>query len=282
MAEISNNSVFLEEIKNWFLENHIDATVKAVLLIGSWAENRAKELSDVDILVIKEDQTPFIQNVKIPYEDRILDVWYHNEGYMKSTVNKIIENLGDIYQISLYLSFTKSCKLWYEKDDFFQNHFRICKDWEWKPEHRIFIKMMGEPPVSNWAMKAYEENIELLSLYENRFDNGLAVTHRLKDYVEMYKETEEEKVIDLYKKIISLYSHIKTEREWTEVTDSRKAIQEKNWSLALVSLKDVLYYLLKRYISPPAMELRDPGFWKLVEERILPQEYISALELAYL
>ena len=282
MAEISNNSVFLEEIKNWFLENHIDATVKAVLLIGSWAENRAKELSDVDILVIKEDQTPFIQNVKIPYEDRILDVWYHNEGYMKSTVNKIIENLGNIYQISLYLSFTKSCKLWYEKDDFFQNHFRICKDWEWKPEHRIFIKMMGEPPVSNWAMKAYEENIELLSLYENRFDNGLAVTHRLKDYVEMYKETEEEKVIDLYKKIISLYSHIKTEREWTEVTDSRKAIQEKNWSLALVSLKDVLYYLLKRYISPPAMELRDPGFWKLVEERILPQEYISALELAYL
>ncbi|OLS30146.1 MAG: hypothetical protein HeimAB125_20280 [Candidatus Heimdallarchaeota archaeon AB_125] len=282
MAEISNNSVFLEGIKNWFLENHIDATVKAVLLIGSWAENRAKELSDVDILVIKEDQTPFIQNVKIPYEDRILDVWYHNEGYMKSTVNKIIENLGNIYQISLYLSFTKSCKLWYEKDDFFQNHFRICKDWEWKPEHRIFIKMMGEPPVSNWAMKAYEENIELLSLYENRFDNGLAVTHRLKDYVEMYKETEEEKVIDLYKKIISLYSHIKTEREWTEVTDSRKAIQEKNWSLALVSLKDVLYYLLKRYISPPAMELRDPGFWKLVEERILPQEYISALELAYL
>ena len=282
MAEIPNKSEFLEGVKNWFLENHMEETIKTVLLIGSWAEDRAKELSDIDIMVVKEDQTPFIQNIKIPYDDRILDVWYHNEDYMKNTVNKKIENLGDIYQISLYLSFTKSCKLWFEKDDFFQTHFQICKDWKWQPEHRIFIKMMGEPPSKKWAKKAYEENLKLLSLYENRFDSGQAVTHRLKDYMEMFEEVDEKRVMELYKKVISLYSHIKSEREWTEVTDSRKAIQEKNWSLALVSLKDVLYFLLKRYISPPSMELRDPGFWKLAEERILPQEYISALELAYL
>ncbi len=282
MTENPVESEFLEDVKNWFLQNHIEDTVRAVLLIGSWAEDRAKKLSDVDVLIVKEDQTPFIQNVKIPYEERILDVWYHNEDYMKSTINKKIENLGDIYQISLYLSFTKSCKIWYEKDNFVQQHLQVCKEWQWQPEHRIYIKMMGEPPNTKWAARAYEENLKLLSLYENRFDNGQALTHRLKDYVEMYEEIEEEKVIDLYKKIVSLYSHIKSEREWTEITDARKAIQEKNWSLAFVSLKDVLYYLLKRYISPPSMELRDPSFWKLAEERILPQEYIRALELAYL
>jgi hypothetical protein len=282
MAEDPSNSKFLDAVRDWFLENHMEETIKAVLLIGSWAEERAKALSDVDILVIKEDQTPFIQNVKIPYNDRILDVWYHNEGYMKGIISKTVENLGDIYQISLYLSFTESCKIWFEKDDFVHKHIMICKNWKWQPEHRIFIKMMGEPPKTDWAKKAYEENLKLIRLYENRFDNGLAVTHRLKDYPEMYEEIEEEKVIDLYKKVLSLYSHIKSEREWTEVTDSRKAIQEKNWPLALVSLKDILYYLLKRYISPPSMELRDPGFWKLAEERILPQEYIRALEIAYL
>ena len=282
MAEISKNSEFLEEIKDWFLENNVDESVKAVLMVGSWAENRAKELSDIDLVVIKEDQTPFIQNQKIPYNDQIIDVWFHDENYMKSTVNKQIENLGDIYQVSLYLSFARNCKIWYEKEGFVQHHLHICKDWKWQSEHRIFIKMMGEPPNSGWAKKAYDENLKLLTLYENRFDNGQAVTHRLKDYAEMYIEVGEEKLFDLYKKVISLYSHIKSEREWTEVSDARKAIQEKNWSLAFLSLKDVIYFLLKRYISPPSMELRDPGFWKLAEERILPQEYITALELAYL
>jgi predicted nucleotidyltransferase len=282
MQEKSENSKMLEELRNRVIEDLLDEETLAVLLVGSWADGTAKELSDIDLVVIKTNQTPFIQNKKYEFQGKILDVWFHDAEYMLKAINKQIENLGDIYQASLYISFLQNCKVWFEKEHFIQSKIDLCKNWKWKPEHRLFIKMMGKPPKTSWAKKAYDENLEHLSLYEYRFDNGLPITHRLKDYPELHSVIKESKVMELYDATMFLYREQRIEREWTELIDANKAIKEKNWSVAFLSLKDVLYFLLRRYSSPPSIELRDPSFWTFLEEKILPAEYIKALEIAYL
>jgi len=281
MEKDSNNLEILEKIKKWALENLLDDHALCIFLIGSWAEGIQSEKSDIDIVVVKESLSPFIQNKKILVLEQHLDIWFHDKEYMLKTINKQIECLSDIYQISLYVSFFGKCDVWYEKDDFIQKNISICDKWQWNPEHRIYIKMMGKPPEALWLKKAYDENLEILSRYEYRFDNGLPISHRLKEYPELHPIVEESKVMELYKATMFLYQEQRIEKEWTEVIDAKKAIQEKNWSVAFVSLKDVLYFLLRRYTSPPSMELRDPSFWSFTEGKIIPAEFIKALQIAY-
>ena len=282
MQEKSDNTKMLEELRNRVIEDLLDEETLAVLLVGSWANGTAKEFSDIDLIVFRSDQTPFIHNKKYEFQGKILDVWFHDAEYMLKVINKQIESLGDIYQASLYISFLQNCKVWFEKEKFIQNKIDLCKNWKWKPEHRLFVKMMGKPPTIPWAKKAYDENLELLARYEYRFDNGLPITHRLKDYPELHPVVEKPKAMELYEITMFLYREQRIEREWTELVDANKAIKEKNWSVAFVSLKDVLYFLLRRYTSPPSMELRDPSFWTFIEEKILSAEFIQALEIAYL
>ncbi len=282
MDEKSEVSEILSKLKDCVLEDILDDDTLSILLVGSWADGTAKELSDIDLVVIKREQTSFIQNKKLEFQGKILDVWFHDAEYMLKAINKQIENLGDIYQASLYLSFLQNCKVWFERDHFIQNKIDLSKNWKWKPEHRLFVKMIGKPPKTSWAKKAYDENLELLSLYEYKFDNGLPISHRLKEYPELHPVIEESKVMELYDAIMFLYREQRIEREWTELLDAKKAIKEKNWSVAFVSLKDVLYFLLRRYTSPQSIELRDPSFWTFVEDKILLAELVKALEIAYL
>ena len=282
MEKDLSDSQILEQIKKWSLENLLDESTLSILLVGSWAEGIQTEISDIDIVVIKESQSPFIQNKKVSILEKHLDIWFHDKNYMLNTINKQIESLSDIYQISLYVSFFGKCTVWYEKEKFVQYNLKLCEKWKWNPENRLYIQMMGKPPESPWAIKAYEENLEILARYEYRFDNGLPITHRLKEYPELHPIVEETKVMELYKATMFLYQEQRIEKEWTEVIDAKKAIQEKKWALAFVSLKDVLYFLLRRYTSPPAMELRDPSFWSFIESKIIPAEFDKALEIAYL
>ena len=282
MQEKSDNSKMLDELRNRVIEDLLDEETLAVLLVGSWAEGTAKELSDIDLVVFRANQIPFINNKKYEFQGKILDVWFHDAEYMMKAINKQIENLSDIYQTSLYLSFLRNCKIWYEKENFIQSRIKLCQEWKWRQELRMFIKMMGKPPKIPWAKKAFDENLELLLLYEYRFDNGLPITHRLKEYPELHPVVDESKVMELYKATMFLYQEQRIEKEWTEVIDAKKAIKEKNWAVAFVSLKDVLYFLLRRYTSPPSMELRDPSFWSFVETKIIPAEFVRAFEIAYL
>ncbi len=282
MEEKNSNSQILKKIKYWVLDNLIDEKTDAAILVGSWAEERAKEKSDIDIILIKNNQPTLVQNKKLNVEGKNLDIWTHTQEYMLETLKKEVSSLSDIYQKSLFLSFLSSCKVWYEKDQFIQNNAQICKEWSWKTEDRIYIKMLGKPPEAEWAKKAYEENITLLSQFENNFDNNLPISHRLKDYPELHKPIEKSKVMALYKIVITIFEHLNLEKEWTEVIDSKKAILDEDWGIAFASLKDVLYFLLRRYVSPPSMERRDPSFWTFIESRIIPKEYIEALETAYL
>lgn len=282
MQEKPDNLKMLDELRNRVIEDLLDKETLAVLLVGSWADGTAKEFSDIDLVVFRSEQTPFIHNKKYEFQGKILDVWFHDAEYMMRTVNKQIENLSDIYQASLYLSFLRNCKIWYEKEHFIQNRIKLCQEWKWKPEHRIFIKMMGKPPKTPWAKKAYDENLKILELFEHRFDNGLPITHRLKDYPELHLPVNEIKAKELFQITIKLFEEEKFEREWTEVIDAKKAIKNENWTLAFASSKDVLYFLLRRYLAHPSMEIRNPSFWEFAEERIIPAELIQALEIAYL
>ncbi len=282
MEKESSNLKILEKVEEWAIENLLDEHTLSIFLIGSWAEGIQTEISDIDIVVVKDHLSPFIQNKKILVHDKPLDIWFHDKEYMLKTINKQIESLSDIYQISLYVSFFGKCIVWYDKDNFIQNNLSICDKWQWNPEHRLYIQMMGKPPEALWTKQAYEENLVLLSRYEYRFDNGLPISHRLKEYPELHPVVEESQVMELFKATMFLYQEQRIEKEWTEVIDAKKAIQEKNWSVAFVSLKDVLYFLLRRYTSPPSMELRDPSFWSFAEGKIIPAEFIKALEIAYL
>ena len=282
MEDKISNSEILVKIKTWIIANLVDDNTDAALLVGSWVEGRATEKSDIDIILIKNNQPTPIQNIKTNVEGRNLDIWIHSQEYMKETFQKTNSSLSDIYQKSLFLSFLNNCKVWFERENFIEKCKPIFEGWEWDSKDRIYIKMLGKPPKSEWAKKAYDENLLLLSQFENNFDNNLPISHRLKDYPEVYKSVKKSKVMDLYKAVIPLFEELNLEREWTEITDSKKAILEENWSVAFVSLKDILYFLLRRYVSPPSMERRDPSFWTFVESKIIPQEYINALEIAYL
>lgn len=282
MAEKSVVPAILEELKNRVLEDLLDEETLAVLLVGSWADGTAKEFSDIDLVVIRSEQTPFILNKKYEFQGKILDVWFHDAEYMMKALNKQIESLSDIYQASLYLSFLRNCKVWYEKDMFIQKRIKLCQEWKWKPEHRIFIKMMGKPPQTHWAKKAYEENLQMLGLFESRFDNGLPITHRLKDYPELHLPADETKAKELFQITMKLFEEARFEREWTEVIDAKKAIKNENWTIAFISSKDVLYFLLRRALNPPSMERRDPSLWEFAEDKIIPVELVKALEIAYL
>ncbi|GAJ01532.1 unnamed protein product, partial [marine sediment metagenome] len=163
MEKDSSNSVILEKIKAWALENLLDEQTLSIFLIGSWAEGIQSELSDIDIVVVKESLSPFIQNKKLVVHEKHLDIWFHDKNYMLNTINKQIESLSDIYQISLYVSFFGKCEIWCEKEDFIQKNISICEKWKWNPEHRLYIQMMGKPPESPWAKEAYEENLQILS-----------------------------------------------------------------------------------------------------------------------
>ena len=282
MEEKPADPEILDELKKIVIEDLLDEETLAVLLVGSWANGTAKEFSDIDLVVIRSNQTPFIHNKKYEFQGKILDVWFHDAEYMIKALNKQIESLSDIYQASLYLSFLRNCKVWYEKNQFIQNRIILSQKWVWNPEHRIFIKMMGKPPTTPWAKKAYEENLQMLALFENRFDNGLPITHRLKDYPELHLPAEENKVKELFQITMKLFEEAKFEREWTEVIDAKKAIKNENWTIAFISSKDVLYFLLRRAVNPPSMERRDPSLWEFVEDKIIPVELLKALEIAYL
>ncbi|MHA1198021.1 MAG: hypothetical protein ACTSQF_01505 [Candidatus Heimdallarchaeaceae archaeon] len=282
MEDKSSNTQILDKIKAWVLENLVDELTDAALLVGSWAEGRAREKSDIDIILIKNNQPTLVKNIKKNVEGKNLDIWIHTHEYMMETLQKDVSSLSDIYQKSLFLSFFGNCIVWFEKDKFVQNNAQICKEWKWESEHRIYVKMLGKPPSAEWARKAYEENLQILGRFEHNFDNNLPISHRLKDYPELHKPVERTRVMDLYKIIIPIFEHLNIEREWTEILDSKKAILEEDWAVAFVSLKDVLYFLLRRYVSPPSMERRDPSFWRFLETKIVPQEYIKALEIAYL
>ncbi len=282
MEDKDSNSQILEKIKAWTLTNLVDNKTVAALLVGSWAEGRAKEKSDIDIILIKNNQPTLVKNMKTNVEGRNLDIWVHAQEYVTETFQKEVSSLSDIYQKSLFLSFLGNCIVWYDKEDFVQEKSLICKEWKWKPEHRIYIKMLGKPPKSDWGVKAYEENLMILSQFEHNFDNNLPISHRLKDYPELHQLVEKTKVMSLYRMVIPIFEHLNIDREWTEILDSKKAILEEDWAVAFISLKDVLYFLLLRYVSPPSMERRDPSFWTFVETKIIPQEYIKALEIAYL
>jgi len=281
MEDKRTNIEILGDVRDWTLENLIDSNTVALLLVGSWAEGRSKTLSDIDLILIKTNQPTPIKNIKTNAKGKNLDIWVHSQEYLKETLNKEISSLSDIYQQSLFLSFLNNCQIWYEKSGFVEACIPICKEWKWKPECRIYIKMLGKPPKAEWAKKAYDENMDLLSRFEHNFDNNLPISHRLKDYPELHKPVEKELVMALYKNVIPLFEQLNIEREWTEIIDAKKAILQEDWSVAFVSLKDVLYFLLRRYTSPPSMERRDPSFWSFLESKIIPQKYISALELAY-
>ena len=283
MEEKSRVSEILDELKNRVIQDLLDEETLAVLLVGSWANGTAKEFSDIDLVVIRSDQTPFINNKKYEFQGKILDVWFHDAEYMIKVLNKQIESLSDIYQTSLYLSFLRNCKVWFEKDQFIQNRIKLSQEWKWKSEHRIFIKMLGKPPQIPWAKKAYEENLQMLALFESRFDNGLPITHRLKDYPELHLPTNEIKAKELFQITMKLFEEARFEREWTEVIDAKKAIKNENWIIAFISSKDILYFLLRRAVKPPSsMERRDPSLWEFAEDKIIPVELVKALEIAYL
>ncbi|MCG3226929.1 MAG: nucleotidyltransferase domain-containing protein [Candidatus Heimdallarchaeota archaeon] len=282
MEEKSVASKILNGLKQIVLEDLLDEETLSVMLVGSWADGTAKEFSDIDLVVIRTNQSPFVQNKKYEFQGKILDVWFHDAEYMMKALNKQIESLSDIYQASLYLSFLRKCKVWYEKEQFIQNRIKLCQEWKWQPEHRLFIKMMGKPPKTPWAKNAYEENLQMLALFESQFDNGLPITHRLKDYPELHLPADEAKAKELFHITMKLFEEARFEREWTEVIDAKKAIQNENWTIAFISSKDVLYFLLRRALNPPSMERRDPSLWEFAEDKIIPVELLKALEIAYL
>ncbi|MCE7742744.1 MAG: nucleotidyltransferase domain-containing protein, partial [Candidatus Heimdallarchaeota archaeon] len=190
MEDKSSNSQILEKIQSWVLGNLIDEKTDAALLVGSWAEGRAKEKSDIDIILIRHDQPTLVTNIKKNVEGKNLDIWIHTHEYMLETLQKEVSSLSDIYQKSLFLSFIGNCVVWFEKDNYVQKNSQICKSWKWKLEDRIYINMLGKPPEANWARSAYEENLNILTRFEHNFDNNLPISHRLKDYPEMHKPVE--------------------------------------------------------------------------------------------
>ncbi|MHA1778993.1 MAG: nucleotidyltransferase domain-containing protein [Candidatus Heimdallarchaeaceae archaeon] len=272
----------LSEVKNWCLVNLIDTQTLAMLLVGSQARGNAKPFSDIDLLLIKECQSKPIENRKIYFRDKVLDVWIHNSNYVLDTLNKRAKNMNDLLHQSLYLSLFRTSKIWYEKSDLLQEIFKKVECWRWNPEDISFLDLSAPIPTSDWAKKAFNENIKLLELMKEKFKKNAPLFHRLKEYPELNRDVKKEIVEAIFNRILSLYQEFGFEREWTELLNAKKAIREKEWAFAFSSLKDVLYFMLRSRLSGLPKEIKHPSIWAKAETaKDLPVELKRLLELVY-
>jgi len=260
----------------------INSETEDIILVGSWVNGTAKHNSDIDLVVVKHNQNPVIQNEKIIFQDKLFDIWFHDLNYMHSTLNKNIEQLSDIYQISLYLSFLRNCTIIHTKQNLIRKYIEQAEKWSWNPEDKKYLDMKAAIPSSGWAKKAYQENLKLLDLAKLQFEQSNPISHRLKDYPELISEAEKNKVELLFKITLRIFNKIGVERELTELSDARKALIEENWNLAFASIKDVLRFLIRKSVRSAPLELRNPILWRLAESSDLDEDLLKALRAAYL
>jgi hypothetical protein len=155
----------LESAKQWANQNLIDDDTLALLLVGSWARGIETDPNDIDLLVIKQFQLVGIVHHEHKQAEFTLDGWVHDKDALQSELFEPAEDLNKLNNISMIVTALKDAVIWYEKEPFITEYIEKAKNWSWNPEYTKFLQFESEPPSSDWARQAYQENLQLLDVH---------------------------------------------------------------------------------------------------------------------
>ncbi|MHA2169497.1 MAG: hypothetical protein ACXAB7_06345 [Candidatus Kariarchaeaceae archaeon] len=271
----------LESAKQWANQNLIDDDTLALLLVGSWARGIETDPNDIDLLVIKQFQLVGIVHHEHKQAEFTLDGWVHDKDALQSELFEPAEDLNKLNNISMIVTALKDAVIWYEKEPFITEYIEKAKNWSWNPEYTKFLQFESEPPSSDWARQAYQENLQLLDAARNRLHEGKPIAYRRKDYPELVDKDDEglaREALDLTNKA---YESLGIDRSWSEFSDAKKAFATGQWADCISSLKDVLRFIIRYELPAVPDQLLDPRIWKETDGMTLSDPIKSALVKIY-
>ncbi|MDH5403929.1 MAG: hypothetical protein OEY49_15635 [Candidatus Heimdallarchaeota archaeon] len=274
----------LDKAREWSLSNLKDIDSVAVLLVGSWARGTGTDVNDIDIIIIKRNQLSAIYHEEHVLDGYTLDIWVHDLDNLNNELTKKADDLNQVGNISLVLSFLKDAVIWYQDESLIDigKLQEKAKAWKWDNSYKDYLSFKTSMPTSDWAKIAYSENLELLDAALKRLDSGEPISHRRKDYPELFKDVSEEKAKDAVEKTVQAYNHLGLTREWTELKDATKAIDTGDWVNAIASIKDVLRFIIRYDLPSVPEQLMDPNLWSSGEQMTMSSELLEALKAAFL
>ena len=77
------------------------------------------------------------------------------------------------------------------------------------------------------------------------------------------------------------YTELGLEVSWPELADANKAIDTKEWKIALASIKDVLRFVLRYDLHTTPNQLLDPSIWQDTDEVELTESLEEALKIVF-
>lgn len=286
IEERRHTKAILDTARHWCFEHYLGEKQVAtrVVLAGSWARGTARDTNDIDIFLISDELNgdTMVRHEEHVLDEFTLDVWLYKAKHFKQMLTKWPKDLNDIHDISLILSFLRDARVWHDPGHVLDEFIEKAKEWEWNAEYKKYLEINAEVPTVQWARKAYEEDLEILRAAGERLDRGRPISHRRKDYDELTVEVDEQFTAKVRDLTLKAYTALEIRREWTELSDAKKAFNLGRWGNALASLKDVLRFLVRQCLGTDAPPIRlDPGLWSKAEKASLHPALLEALRAAF-
>ncbi len=179
-------------------EESQEPSVKGVLLFGSVATGNVHAGSDIDIVVVKEEQEEPIKRNEHERDGIQIDMWKHSLSNYEKFFQKDW-NHSMMFMNSLFLNILQNCEILYDPQGRFRRYRRKALEWSWPAECRNFVEQRLRRGLD--TMKKINDTFEKLASMRRLFlvkaclhllKLGKPVSIRNKDYYMMFLELNNE------------------------------------------------------------------------------------------
>ena len=265
----------------------------AVLLLGSVSTGNIHPESDLDIVVIKNQEKPLIQRKQSTIDEIEIDLWEHSTYYYERLFKQDWKP-DEMFLYSLFLNILQTCDILYDKNSKFIEYQKMALRWEWSESCKDFIqskydnttlKMENLHP-SGLEASLYQKKLLLLETCLMLFEQGMPVSNRNKDlykrHVELSKSNNFEDIwgipsVENLSELVEqgiafFYSEIRNRELFTELYDARKHIENGEFFLSLISLQNGAYYVGRAGLVKRGVKLKKKGYFNPESEVELIQK----------
>ena len=255
--------------------------VSAVLLFGSVATGEIHPESDIDIVIIKNQEESLIRREQ-PFIRAIeVDLWEHSAIYYERLFRQDWKP-SEMFLYSLFLNILQNSEILHEKGSKFSGYRKRALKWEWSKECKDYIRDRLEYAVKGLRGKKltelersiYQKKIVLLETCRTLLDYGKPVSNRNKDLylksIELSTSGKFEKAFgpshsvqleELVKTGMSFFNSEFPNREpITELNDARKHLENGEYFLSSISLQNGSYYVGSTGLVNRCVVCEEKGF----------------------